>query len=399
MKKRFLSAALALAMCLGLAVPAFAVDIEDATREDIKNAFTIVRNGTVDETKRVYTSGKRVPLNSYAEGWGYVAYEVFDKNDSWTITNTGSKAISANGRTDYTISFGYCTYGRDPGSGTDVMEEIGGSGSLDLDENGRPYFLYGDAPANPVNLKAGESITIPASALGDSSPDQAIYELMIYITYDGGDWADSEDVTRWFPFYFGYDPAERAAIEQKLTGNKPAPSFTDVPGWCANAVGWAVDNGITTGTGNNKFSPDKSCTHEQILTFLYRAQRGGSGTASAADMAAAVNWAREKGMIDEDFDPKAPCTRADAMIYIWEAFDFDTMGGNAWETFTDITVEGNGQTLCGAINFALERGITNGYANGDGTYSFRPDRVCKRGEIVTFLYRAYVPEASLAANS
>ena len=51
-----------------------------------------------------------------------------------------------------------------------------------------------------------------------------------------------------------------------------AANFTDVPAdsYYAQAVAWAVENGITTGTGNGKFSPDNTCTRAQIAVFLYR---------------------------------------------------------------------------------------------------------------------------------
>ena len=61
----------------------------------------------------------------------------------------------------------------------------------------------------------------------------------------------------------------RAAGLPQVSGSA---GFTDVPSnsWFANAAVWAVKEGITNGTGNNTFTPDKTCSRGEILTFLYR---------------------------------------------------------------------------------------------------------------------------------
>lgn len=177
----------------------------------------------------------------------------------------------------------------------------------------------------------------------------------------------------------------------------PAVSFTDVPSWCANAVNWAVGKEITNGTGNNRFSPSNLCRHAEILTFLWRA--AGKPKSSAAlpvditgrkvDWAAdALRWAAEKGLVDGSLDPTAPCTRADAVIYIWKAFG---RSAAAASSFTDVPA---GADYAAAVNWAVANGITNGTGGG----RFSPDKVCNRGEIVTFLHRAYVPSVRLGAN-
>lgn len=400
MKKRFLSVLMALALCMGLTAPAFAVNIQYATQEDIRSTFTILRNGMVDETKGVYTSSKTALLNLYSNGTirdVETPYEVYDETDSWTITNTGSKAISVNGSTDYTISLFYSQYGDDPWDDRDALVEIGGSGSLGLDSDGTPHFVYGDGPEYPVVLKAGQSVTIPASLLGGNSAKDTIYEVSLIIFYGGGTGDEPGGAGCTYTFYFGCDPAEKAAIEKNL-GNQPVPSFTDVPGWCAKEAQWAAAQGIAKGTGNNRFTPGRNCTHQEILTFLWRAADRPDPTATApvtvaADYAGAVNWAYGEGMIDGSFNPKAPCTRADAVIYIWKACG--ELGADA-HGFNDIP-DGN-EDLSLAVNFAAVCGISNGYDNGDGTFSFRPNKVCSRGEIVTLLYRAYGPGSGLAGN-
>lgn len=160
-----------------------------------------------------------------------------------------------------------------------------------------------------------------------------------------------------------------------------APSFSDVSAgqWYADPVAWAVERGITNGTEPGKFSPNQNCTHVQILTFLYRAARN-EGAATADDMNKAISWAREKGMIDSSFDGSKPCTRADAVNYIWQAFNKPTAKASS---FTDVSANA---TYAKAVDWAVEKGITKGDGSED---TFAPDKVCTRGHIVTFLYRAY----------
>ena len=158
--------------------------------------------------------------------------------------------------------------------------------------------------------------------------------------------------------------------------------------WYAGAVDWAVFKDITNGTEKGKFSPTQTCTHAQILTFLYRADRGG-GKAEAADMDKAVEWAREKGMIDDSFNGGAFCTRADAVNYIWQALGKEDAKASS---FTDVPA---GAAYAKAVDWAVTNGVTNG-TNAAQT-EFSPNKVCDRGTIVTFLHRAYVEEARLTA--
>ena len=108
------------------------------------------------------------------------------------------------------------------------------------------------------------------------------------------------------------DGCTRAQIVTFLwrTAGSPESSalsnFNDVPAdkYYAKAVAWAVENGITGGTGDGKFSPDATCTRAQAVTFLYRASGAPavSGNAAFSDVAtnayyaAAVKWAEKNGI-------------------------------------------------------------------------------------------------------
>ena len=172
------------------------------------------------------------------------------------------------------------------------------------------------------------------------------------------------------------------------TGSSNASTaFTDVPGWCANEAGWAVQKGITNGTGNNQFSPNRTCTDAEILTFLYRAAGEHKAASSSPFTVAsyyqdAIDWAYEQGLINGSFRADNPCTRANAVSYIWKALGSKPAGASG-SGFTDVASNAG---YAGAVAWAVANGITQG--TGDGS-TFSPNNVCSRGEIVAFLYRAY----------
>lgn len=392
MKKRLLPMFLALALCVGLCAPKAFADRLIASEEDITSTFTIMRNGTIDELEGRYRCEQPILVDDDGSGEpAEIYYEVFDRNDSWTITNTGSKAISDAGSTDYTIRFVTWQYAYSPEWG---YGWVGGTSTIDAE--GRQVHAPDEGTQLAI-LKAGESITIHASAFegeyeGYIPPYDGtgiVHALSIDISY--GTQADSGYVE--YTFFFRADAAKKAAIDNAQDGK---PVFNDVPGWCAPAVDWAVGRGITKGYGNNDFRPDTPCTHAQILTFLWRAcgeqpPMEGPHITTEPYYQEAVDWAFEQGMLWPSFDPDEPCSRADAVNYIWLCFDTSADEGSPGG-FVDVP---EGAPFEWSINWAVGAGITNGYANGDGTFSFRPGQVCSRGEIVTLLHRAYVPNVRL----
>lgn len=391
MKKRLLAMFLALALCMGLCVPALAVEAEHAEEEDIKSTFTILRNGTINELEGRYQT-KALFAPSYGAGAREVDCQVFGQGDSWTITNTGSKAISYVGRTDYTISFTTMQYVYVPGEG---FQEVGGMS--DIDAEGRQVHAP-DEGTRLANLKAGESITIPAASFESEGPysGNLITELAISIYFEGASELSPNGIMMDYVLYFMGDDARKAAMDKAQKDPTPA-AFNDVPAWCSPAVDWAVAQNITNGKGGGRFAPNDQCTNAEILTFLWRAAGEPkewvkvpiANTQESDFFYDAAQWASDRGMIDPGaFDPHKPCTRGSAMRYIWNAFG--EMGADGADVFSDVSDQD--ELLYGAVNFALACGITNGYPDG----TFRPNNTCTRGEIVTFLHRAYVPEASLS---
>ena len=171
-----------------------------------------------------------------------------------------------------------------------------------------------------------------------------------------------------------------------------AKSFDDViPGtFYYDAVMWAVKNNITKGTGASTFSPGDGCTRFQIVTFLWRA----CGCPTAATAASfsdvspsdsfyeAVRWAVERGITNgtggSSFSPYATCTRAQIVTFLYRAAGSPTVSSGI--RFFDVAPN----AFCrDAVVWATERGITNG--TSDTTFS--PGAACTRAEVVTLLYR------------
>lgn len=167
-------------------------------------------------------------------------------------------------------------------------------------------------------------------------------------------------------------------------------SFIDVAAnaYYANAVKWAVDRKITTGTSKTEFSPDITCTRAQILTFLYRAvgspkpeiKNPFSDVSESDYYYNAALWASENGMVDgKVFGADTPCTRASTVIYLWK--NAGSPDKEASDKFSDVSKNAE---CAAAVTWALENNVTSGTSET----TFSPDDICSRGQIVTFLNRA-----------
>ena len=195
----------------------------------------------------------------------------------------------------------------------------------------------------------------------------------------------------------GYADMSAAEILADLFGDaETQPSqkgFNDVkPGdYFYDAVNWAVEKGITTGTSATTFSPNASCTRAQIVTFLWRAS--GSPEPKTAsnpftDVAAnayyckAVLWAVENGITTgtsaTTFSPNASCTRAQGVTFLWRANG--SKAASAAASFTDVASDAY---YAPAVAWAAEQNVTGGVGNG----LFSPDTTCTRAQIVSMLYR------------
>ena len=183
------------------------------------------------------------------------------------------------------------------------------------------------------------------------------------------------------------------AVFMKSNGNPQTGVFVDVAegSYYEEAIDWAVEKSITNGVSSNMFAPNDPCTRAQIVTFLWRAAGSpapksmSSFTDVPADAfyAKAVAWAVENGITsgtgESKFSPNATCTRAQAVTFLYRASGSPAVSGSA--EFSDVATNAY---YADAVAWAAKKGITTGIGGG----LFGSDNDCTRGQIVTFLWRA-----------
>lgn len=188
-------------------------------------------------------------------------------------------------------------------------------------------------------------------------------------------------------------PAGKVEINTAFVKEVETSPFSDVStsAYYYEAVKWAQEKGITGGIGNGLFGPNQPCTRAQIVTFLWRTAGSPEPKAmsSFADVsmdayyAKAVAWAVENGITtgtgDGKSSPDATCTRAQSVTFLFRAIG-KLVDSKA--EFSDVLTD---SYYANAVAWAVENGVTNGI--GDGL--FGPDNSCTRAQIVTFLFRAY----------
>ncbi len=169
---------------------------------------------------------------------------------------------------------------------------------------------------------------------------------------------------------------------------KRPTAFSDVAAnaYYTDAVIWAIQQGITSGTGVTTFSPERVCTKGEILTFLWNARNSPepaisnpfSDVSENSYYAKAALWAYEKGLVSGPaFGAGVPCTRSMTVTYLWKLAGSPAAGESS---FSDVP---GGADYAGAVAWAVSQGITG----GTGSNAFSPDMPCTRGQIVAFLYR------------
>ena len=186
-------------------------------------------------------------------------------------------------------------------------------------------------------------------------------------------------------------PGTAVEIRAEFVAEKTFPDVAE-GSYCDEAVKWAVKNGITLGFANGLFAPGQSCTRAQIVTFLWRAAGSPAPKTTVNPFQdiqesmfcyQAVLWAVEngvtKGTTETTFSPNDTCTRGQSVTFLYRAVGMQT---ESQVTFPDVAAD----SYCAdAVAWAVENGVTKGLANG----LFGPNENCTRGQIVTFLYRAY----------
>ena len=188
-------------------------------------------------------------------------------------------------------------------------------------------------------------------------------------------------------------PSGKVKINATFTKEAESSPFSDVStsAYYYEAVKWAQEKGITGGIGNGLFGSNQPCTRGQIVTFLWRAAGSPvvnyamnmTDVAEDAYYGEAVRWALSEGITtgtgDGKFSPDATCNRAQSVTFLFRAIGKIV---DSKAEFSDVLAD---SYYANAVAWAVENGITNGI--GDGM--FGPDNSCTRAQIVTFLFRAY----------
>lgn len=180
-----------------------------------------------------------------------------------------------------------------------------------------------------------------------------------------------------------------------IGGNTGSFNFHDVSrlDYFYDAVKWAAENGIASGTGRYTFSPNAVCTRAQTVTFLWRAAGSPLPRYRVCPFTDvnprdyyydAVLWAVEQGITTglnaTTFGPDVTVTRGQVATFLYRAAS--AAKPNTFNPFTDVKTTAYNY---GAILWAYDNRITTG--TSDTTFS--PDAYCTRAQIVTFLYRYY----------
>ncbi len=244
----------------------------------------------------------------------------------------------------------------------------------------------GSVSSNAKNAASGSTVTITVK------PDSGYQLETLAVTDHRGNalkLTDQGNGTYTFTMPSGQVDV-KATFTQAADETSP---FDDVSkdDYYYDAVKWAADSGITGGVGGSLFGSDQSCTRAQIITFLWRAA-GSPEPKGAADMtdvpqdayyAKAVAWAMENGITSgtgaDRFSPHAACTRAQGMTFLFRSSKASASGTPA---FQDVAADAY---YAQAVKWAADNGITSGIGGG----LFDPDNGCTRAQIVTFLWRLY----------
>ena len=343
----------------------------NGSHENQTYTVTFDGNGGRPTNSTMTTTGKKLASLPTATRSGRYSF------DGWySEKNGGTKITTATVFDKNTTVYAHWTYTGSTGGGVTTYPITVKSAK------------NGDVTASHKSAAKGTTITLTVD------PDKG-YVLDTLTVLDGKD--KEIKLTEKNGKYTFTMPASKVTVAamfkaEQSTGKNP---FTDVPAgsYYEDAVIWAVDKGITTGTSATTFNPNGICTRAQAVTFLWRA--AGSPAAKSAVMPftdvkagsyyeTAVLWAVEngitKGTSDTTFSPDATCSRAQIVAFLWRS-EKSPAAGTA-NPFADVK---STAYYADAVLWAVKEDITKGTTST----TFSPDADCTRAQIVTFLYRAF----------
>ena len=251
---------------------------------------------------------------------------------------------------------------------------------------------HGSVSVSPKSASKGSTVTVTVT------PDKGYALETLAVTDKNGSALDLTDRGNGnYTFTMPSGPVTVTATF--MDDNTMLNFFVDVPAgaYYYDAVLWAAEGGIVTGTDAVHFSPDASCTRAQLVTLLWRA--AGSPVVnyamnfndvdSGAYYAEAVRWAASEKVVEgttaETFAPDAAVTRAQVVTMLYrfaKAQGMDTtQGGMAIREFDDF--DAVPAYALEAMDWAVNAGVLKGDNN-----RLLPQDNCTRAQIVTMLYRA-----------
>lgn len=245
--------------------------------------------------------------------------------------------------------------------------------------------VNGKVTADNTNAEEGDTVTLTVE------PDKG-YTLETLTVTDGS--GKEVKLTAKDGKYTFTMPASKVTIKATfMEDNSMLNFFVDVPAdaYYYDAVLWAAENGITGGVDDTHFAPYASCTRAQAVTFLWRAAGSPAPKSEInpfTDVKAdayyydAVLWAVEQGITSgtsaTTFSPDATCTRGQIVTFLWRAQKSPAADGV--NPFTDVAADAY---YANAVLWAVENGVTSGTT----ATTFSPISNCTRAQIVTFLFR------------
>ena len=296
----------------------------------------------------------------------------------WSVAD-GVLTITGSGETYNYWAEGWHNFGGYFSTGSDVYNDYDQEVTTILTPEGMTLIKEKDF----ISLYDVESITIPNPSCAIADSEKTLRgPASGHVTIYGHSGSTAEAYAKKYSDYYTF-----------LSMDKPL--FEDVPkeSYYTEAVTWAVGKGITNGTSDTTFSPDKSCTRAEVVTFLWRAagkpdpKSGGNPFADVAGgkyYSDAVLWAVEKGITNgvslDEFAPDRVCTRGQIVTFLWR-YKNKPLAAGAVNPFEDVPKD---IYYYDAVLWAVKNGVTKGV---DDTH-FNPDQSCSRAQVVTFLHRA-----------
>ena len=335
----------------------------------------------------VMTYGETLTLRSAGgSGSGAVSYTVREDTGKAEITGDQLKATQAG--TVYVMVH--------KAADADYTEASSSEGAITIRKavpTGTPAYTKitsaGKTLADAKLTTVGGTFSVPGSVAWELPDTTTVVANRAYTwIFTPDDTTNYESISGEIVLYNFVDTPYFPAI----IGDSSKFNFHDVTrfDYFYDAVKWAVDHDITSGTGRFTFSPNAACTRAQTVTFLWRAAGSPRPVSTVNPFTdvhygdyfyQAVLWAVENGITmgtsATTFSPDATVTRAQVVTFLWRANGQPA----AWNSgFTDVSADAY---YAKAVAWAVQNGITTG--TGFGVFS--PDAACTRAQIVTFLYR------------